>query len=741
MLHACNLWLNTLQYVLVQFLRKPTANRQPIMLARQPTTDLDPSLLTALARLLVSDRSFAARVSDLFALLREAITFDDARLICWLAGDGGGYEVYTPPTLLPYEWDDTLTDQTARQRSARRVSLAPPVVIDYGALPAPELTVYSAPVLWSGVLYGVLELRAEGQTAFQPAEQAFVAALLPLLASAIAGEGQGVAIRSLAPRSSELSTRQHGLLATASGELADPLTLNALLQRVLSWALDTTGAEAGAISLVDHERGELVVQVWQGYPREPFSRDTYGEARRRWSWAHGLAGKVAREGRAQLLRDVASSPDFVPATPEIRAELAVPIGDPGQTLAVLVLDSPRAAAFGEAELAFVQALAAAALLPLRRALGYQQALETSTQLGQVFGSITSGIALIDQQGKLLRHNEAWPHVWCLEPEDIGEAFHIPWDLVTRLLARLTDPLHLSDFCANGQTNPTEVQPTTITLRDPHQELHILSAPTRDSLGQLTGRVWVVNDVTREREADRLKSEFISIVSHELRTPLTSILGYTELLLARSFSPSETREFVKTVYDQANYLSQIVEDMLGISRIEAGNIKLNQWIVSLRQLISEMLAQLNTHVSSRHRVVIDVPQRLTPAYLDRDRIKQVLVNLVTNAIKYSPKGGEIVLRVAEHMPLPADHPAGDFLLVSVTDQGMGIPAEDIPRIWERFYRVDNSNTRRIGGTGLGLSITRALVELHGGQIWVESTVGKGSTFFFTVPAATEQMRAV
>ncbi|KPV43316.1 histidine kinase, partial [Kouleothrix aurantiaca] len=165
-----------------------------------------------------------------------------------------------------------------------------------------------------------------------------------------------------------------------------------------------------------------------------------------------------------------------------------------------------------------------------------------------------------------------------------------------------------------------MQTITLRLRDPHQELDVLSVPTRDSMGQLTGRLWLVSDVTRERESDRLKSEFISVVSHELRTPLTSILGYTELLLAREFAPAEQREFVKTVYNEANHLSQMVEDMLGISRLEAGTVKLNQWVVSVRQLINEMTAQLSHHLSTRHRMVIDIPDQIPPAYIDRDKIK-------------------------------------------------------------------------------------------------------------------------
>ncbi len=538
------------------------------------------------------------------------------------------------------------------------------------------------------------------------------------------------------PARADLTLRQASLLQSLRAELEAPFSLGDLLAFLLRWALDSTGAEAGSISIVDHERGELVVQEYDGYPREPFSRDSYGEPRRRVSWDVGIAGRVARSGRAYLVRDVGRDTVFLPNAPEIRAELVVPIACDGQVLAVLVLDSPRSAAFGERELAFAQALCDAAAAPLRRALWYQQALETSTQLGQVFSSIPSGLALMDSQGRVLRSNPAWAGLWSLPDSALEGPFHIPWDLVGHLLPRLADPLALTEFCAQGHGNPSDIMSITVVLREPHQELLVLSTPTCDSLGQLTGRVWVVNDVTREREADRVKSEFISVVSHELRTPLTSILGYTELMLTRSFTPKEQKEFVQTVYDQASQLSQIVEDMLGISRLEAGKVQLNLWPVSMRQIVGELTAQLNAYLTARHGMVIHMPPRLPPVYVDRDKVKQILINLITNAVKYSPRGGEITLAIEEPERLPPNHPEGAFLLVSVRDRGIGIPPEDRDRIWERFYRVDNSNTRRTTGTGLGLAITRALVELHGGRIWVESELNVGSTFLFTLPVSLE-----
>jgi signal transduction histidine kinase/GAF domain-containing protein len=712
------------------------------MLVLPPTTQPTLPILSAVARLLASERSFAARIYDMFVLLRDAVQFHDGRLVCWLQSDQPASlrEQFYTPNGLPHPWNDELTQHVVQRNAPVRLTAPLRVFLDGDAPELPgEITYYGAPIIWDGQLWGVLELRAAGAEAFGQSDQALLVALLPLLAAAIAVEGVGEPVRTMQRRPGELTGHQESLLLSLSVEMEAPHSLDTLLTLLLRWALDSTGAEAGAISLVDHDRGEVILQVYEGYAREPFNHDLYGEVSRRWSWNVGVIGRVARDGRSVLLRDVTQDSDYQFSSPEVRAELAIPIMHDGRPLAVLVLDSPRSAAFGDGEVAFAQALCYCATQPLRRALRYQEMLESSMQLGQVFSSIPSGLALLDNQGRVLRHNPAWLSVWGIGPAELDGDFHMPWDLVPLLLARLIDPLALTDFCAAGQRDPAEVQATAIILRDPHQELQVLSAPTRDSLGHLTGRLWVVSDVTREREADRLKSEFISVVSHELRTPLTSILGYTELLLAREFAPTEQREFVKTVYNEANHLSQIVEDLLGISRLEAGTVKLNQWVVSLRQLIGELTAQLNTHLSNRHRLVIHLPPQLPPAYIDRDKGKQILFNLLTNAAKYSPRGGEIALSVEEPANLPVEHPPGRFLLLSVRDQGIGIGSEDLPRIWERFYRVDNSNTRRIGGTGLGLSITKALVELHGGRIWVESVVGKGSSFFFTLPIATELVR--
>jgi signal transduction histidine kinase len=697
--------------------------------------------ITEITRLLHADRPLAERLHHLFDVLRSAVHYRDGRLTCWLqsAQPGAVRQQYYSDAAWPYPWDDRLTREVALggKLSHRTIVLGAREAAAT-SLPIVQAGYLGAPIFWAGRLWGVIELRADHRDLLGGHTHDLLSALIPQLASIIAEAGQQLPALSVpvphrdTPTGLTLAPTSSEQLATFADSLDDQLDLHALLSFLLRRALEASGAEAGAISLVDHERGELVLQIYEGYPAHEQLSLNNG-LRQRWSWDVGLAGRAARGGRALLVRDITRERGIEPAMSDIRAELAAPIMLDGRAAAVLVLDSPRSAAFGEEALSFVRALCERAARPLSRALHYHEALESSLHLGQAFANLPTGLALLDTNGKVLRTNPAWLKLWRLDGSAIRTPFHLPLDLIDSLLPRLADPFALDEFGSDGKRDPERPQTLIVRLSNPVQELQIRSVPTRDRQGILTGRLWAVTDVTREREVDRLKSEFMSMLSHELRTPLTSILGYTDLLLTRSFSDEERQQFLTTVYVEAERLAQLVEDLLGIAKLEAGSVKLNRWVMPLRQIVVELTTQLNTQLT-KHRLLIALDEQLPPVWIDRDKIKQVMFNLLSNAIKYSPNGGQITLEVREAQPfdLPADHPAGRWVLVVVHDQGLGLAPEDLERIWERFYRVDNTNTRRIGGTGLGLSITRALVELHGGQIWVASTLGAGSSFFFTLP---------
>jgi signal transduction histidine kinase len=251
-----------------------------------------------------------------------------------------------------------------------------------------------------------------------------------------------------------------------------------------------------------------------------------------------------------------------------------------------------------------------------------------------------------------------------------------------------------------------------------------SSLTRDLRGEVSGFLTILLDTTQVREMDRLKSEFIATAAHELRTPLTVIIGYAELLgqQEEEFSAEQQKEFTKAILDRAEALSEIVDDLLDLSRIEAGRlISLNRRPCPLAPLITQLVDHYQ-QTSPRHRFEKQVSLPGPVATADPAKISQVLENLLSNAVKYSPSGGRISITL--------DTPE-DQCLISVADEGIGMTTEQTQRIFDKFYRADVSDSA-VGGLGLGMAITKAIVEGHDGRIWVESTPGQGTKVSFTLP---------
>jgi PAS domain S-box-containing protein len=258
-------------------------------------------------------------------------------------------------------------------------------------------------------------------------------------------------------------------------------------------------------------------------------------------------------------------------------------------------------------------------------------------------------------------------------------------------------------------------------------VQLFSAPVLAD-GRFLGRLYGFRDVTQERELDRMKTEFVSQVSHELRTPLTAIKGFTELLLDGDAGEvnDEQQEFLDIVKSNVDRLVALINDLLDISRIESGRIKLDLAPIDLEAVIGSVAATMRPLLEGKNQTLTTTLQPNLPLAMgDRDRVVQVVTNLVSNAHKYTQSGGSITVFGEQ---------SGDMLRIAVRDNGMGIPAEDLPKLFTRFFRVDNSLTREIGGTGLGLSIVKSIVELQGGTVSVESEPEHGSTFAFTLPVA-------
>jgi two-component system, NarL family, sensor histidine kinase BarA len=287
------------------------------------------------------------------------------------------------------------------------------------------------------------------------------------------------------------------------------------------------------------------------------------------------------------------------------------------------------------------------------------------------------------------------------------------------------------------------------------QVHLATlAETYEQLADKNARLAAA--VERMQEVDRLKSNFLATVSHELRTPLTSVIGYSEMLLeglAGSLN-EEQREYVQTIMEKGDQLLQLITGILDVSKIEAGTLRIARDPVDLDELIGGAIAAMTPLARRKKLEVRFVVTGSGPRALgDRDKIRQILLNLVNNAVKFTPDGGKVEIQVTVGA-LAREEDVGPFALGSTTpadlahlglrmrvvDSGIGIAPEKQARIFEPFFQVDSSSTREYGGTGLGLTLVKSYVEAHGGKVWVDSELGRGSCFTITLPAVEAELAA-
>jgi PAS domain S-box-containing protein len=276
---------------------------------------------------------------------------------------------------------------------------------------------------------------------------------------------------------------------------------------------------------------------------------------------------------------------------------------------------------------------------------------------------------------------------------------------------------------------------------PPRTLVWYSAPVRAQDGAHVGRLFVFRDATREREADRTKTEFVSLVSHELRTPMTSIKGFTDMILDGDAGPVKplVQEYLEIIKLNADRLIALINDILDVTRLESGRLQLQRTVCHVEDIIDSVVQALFPLIDERQQQLeVHAGPELPPVWVDRDRIAQVITNLLANATKYTPPDGELGIEarwVTDSEEMPPDAPPGVFIpaiLIGVHDTGIGITPQDQARLFTRFFRTDQVAERQIAGTGLGLSIAKSFVELHGGHVWVQSVPEQGSSFYFTIP---------
>lgn len=556
--------------------------------------------------------------------------------------------------------------------------------------------------------------------------------------------------------------------------LASTLDLQRLLDLTVRKAVELLQAEAGSLLLVDEESGDLVFQVAIG------ESDLVGT---RLPAGAGIAGEVVRGNRPVRVENVQQDRCWYPEVDRrshfvTRSLLGAPMTAHGTVIGVLeVLNRRDGRPFDEDDERLLTALAAQAAVAIQNArlfamtdqalaarveelsmmqridrelnatLDYQQTLERALQWAiQRTGADAGLIAILAEedgrQGLRLLVHQGYPPdavelyretLWPLDrgivgrvartgrPELVSDVRNDP-DYVAAakgMIAQITVPLwreeRITGVIVLESARPGQFDQDALDC--------VVRLADHAAIAIENARLFAAVEA-----AHQAKTDFISFVSHELKQPMTAIKGYTDLLvkgLAGDLTEAQ-RSFLEVIRSNVNRMDTMVQELLDISRIEAGRLRLEIGQVALREAVEEAVRVIRQEVEAKRQTLeVDIAEPLPPVRADRNRVVQILTNLLSNAYKYTPEEGRIRVTV---------QPNGEFVVCSVSDTGIGIAPEEQEQLFTKFFRSQHSAVRNVPGTGLGLVITKNLVELQGGQIWVESEPGKGSTFTFTLPVA-------
>ncbi len=509
-------------------------------------------------------------------------------------------------------------------------------------------------------------------------------------------------------------------------------TLKRMVQRIAM----ILQAEKCVIMILDKESGEL-------YAKSP----AYGMSDKelklfRVPITQGIAGEVFRTGNPAIFHDALSDPRTIKenvALMHIRNGVAVPLVIEHRdvdnrlidrrTVGVLYAFNKRyGGEFIEEDVRLLDRMARNAAAVITNAQMFQEIIEEKEKLVHTIESLHAGLLLVSDSGKIMQMNARARQMFDIEEDPINLNFEsvIKHDKCNSILSYLLSESVTISEEEEAEKSPDEI---SIVMGDEERFFQVQSAVVRGEDQQPIGYAVIFNDITEIRNVERMKTEFVSVVSHELRTPLTPIKGFIRTLLDDTvgyYDVETRREFYSIIDQQVDRLSRMINDLLNVSRIERNaGLQLNWELTNLRQ-IAETVVNTQRAMTEKHQLLIDFNPESIELKADRDKIEQILMNLVNNAIKYSPDGGTVTITAR----LESD----GAVLVGVSDQGIGIPKDAQKKLFSRFYRVDNRDTRKVGGTGIGLFLVKHLVQAHHGRIWVESEPNIGSTFWFRIPLA-------
>jgi signal transduction histidine kinase len=538
-------------------------------------------------------------------------------------------------------------------------------------------------------------------------------------------------------------------------EVSSSLDLDQLLTTSLEALARITQAKFGSIMLIDPETEHLINRAMLGQDVvNSFTRFRLG---------HGVAGWVAQHKKPALIADITRDERWEPhptgeqSNKREGAMVSVPLIVHDQCLGVLTLSHEQTNYFNQDHLRLLTASAGTISIGIHNANLYtdivsemehrsellQKQQTEATQMNAILQSLSDGVVMCDLDGFILLVNQACSAILQRPLEDLLLMTSL-YDFTRNLLGKDMNDLPLKDLLSRPTTADDKPRSIESEVEVGRRIVHMRLGPVLKERGEVIGTLLMLRDKTLEVESDRLKTEFIGTMSHELRTPMTSIKGFTQLLAMGSLGPvnDTQREFLNTIQTNSERMISIINDVLELTKIETGSIELELRPLHLGEVLSDVITEVEPmRISRNHTLDCPIPPGLPLVKADSSRLHQILHNLLCNAIKYTPEGGEIVVTMheADIDALPQqvrDSIIGErrYLQINVRDTGVGIAEHELNSIFERFYRTENPLKVEAGGTGLGLSLTRPLIGLLEGHIWVESQVNQGSTFSFILPIA-------
>jgi len=530
------------------------------------------------------------------------------------------------------------------------------------------------------------------------------------------------------------TTRELSALLAVAKTATQSLDTEQVLNDTLDKSLDILGFQAGYIRILDTNERDLVVRASRGLTSREFLSNIVPL-----DSSHHSIGRIVYDTLAPYISpDVRKDPKFrhgFMAKEGLVSAAFVPITSKSRSmgrnrfLGMMMVGSPRLHRFSEDEIDLLTAFGAQLGAALDNLNLYEEVKQGKAYIENLVESAGDAIVSTDLEHRILTWNSGAQAIFGYPKAEVtGGSMAL---LLPQGTAHELDEIrHIvleTGVIRNLEVPRRKKDGTRI-------EVALSVSPIEDTNGRVAGFLHLAKDITdkkryeeRLKELDTMKSDFVSSVSHELRTPLTAIKGSIDNMLdglTGELNEKQTR-YLNRIKSNADRLSRLINDLLDLSRIEAGKIELKPARLELGRLASDIAETLRPMAAEKLIELEIASAKAVTAWADRDKITQVIMNLIGNALKFTPPRGKVTVAVEQN--------GDDWVRVSVADTGPGIPRGEAEKIFDKFYQVANADKQKTRGTGLGLSISKSLVEMHGGKIWMDSEAGKGSRFSFTLPA--------